>query len=71
MTSVTVGGITCLEEKEWRGEEKRGKEVMRHYSNEGYRSERCRNFSLLLPPDDAAEQAIKSIAGSLCRSPHT
>ena len=55
------------------GRRKRGREVMRHYSNGRYRNERCwkGNFSLLLPPDDAAEQAIRSTEGYLCRSPHT
>lgn len=35
---------------------------MRYYSNRGHRNERCwrSHFSLLLPPDDAAEQAIRS-----------
>lgn len=53
--------------------ERRGKEIVRHYSNGGCRNERCwrGKFSLLRPPDDAAEQAIGSAEGYVCRSPRT
>ena len=55
------------------GRRKRGREVMGHYSNGRYKSERCwrGNFSLLVPPDAAAELAIRSAEGYVCRSPHT
>lgn len=46
---------------------------MRHYSDGGYGNERCwrGNFPPLLPPDDAAEQAIRSTEGYICGSPRT
>jgi len=46
---------------------------MQHCRNGEYRNERYwrGDFFLLLPPDDAAEQTVRSAEGYVCGSPHT